>query len=62
MLSFKSKAPHFKMHFFSLLIVLKSVVFKPRYVFVHSIIATGQHFVQKERSEQTREPHLLASH
>lgn len=34
---FQSKAPHFKMHFFSPLIVLKYVVFELQYVFVDSV-------------------------
>lgn len=60
MLSFKSKAPHFKMHFFSPSIVLKYVVFKLQYVFVHLVIIIGQYFIQKERTKQTCDPYLLA--
>lgn len=59
MLCFKSKAPHFKMHFFSLSIVLNYVVFKLQYVFVHSI---SHNFRQINLPKQTCDPYLLASY
>lgn len=59
MLCFKSKAPHFKMHFFSLSIVLKYVVFKLQYVFVHSIT---HNYRPTNLPKQTCDPYLLASY
>lgn len=59
MLCFKSKAPHFKMHFFSLSIVLKYVVFKLQYVFVHSI---NHNYRPINLPKQTCDPYFLASY